>query len=141
MGINTIDGIEFDTTGLRQGYDIDAVDDLLDRISDSLDGNGTMRGEDVQRERAELKKARGGYDITQVDEALERIAGELDFLIETDDGGMLEETNVVEESGVTYIPMYMLSMLTNGYLTSGCRRDGGNNPENTIAYLIIYSNN
>lgn len=79
MSTNTINSITFSTTGLRQGYDTEAVDDLLDRISDALDGNGTMRGEDVRREQSELPTVRhGGYDITQVDEALERIANELD---------------------------------------------------------------
>ncbi|KAB8294332.1 DivIVA domain-containing protein [Bifidobacterium avesanii] len=79
MSANNIDSITFSTTGLRQGYDSEAVDDLLDRISDALDGNGTMRGEDVRREHAELPTVRhGGYDIAQVDETLERIANDLD---------------------------------------------------------------
>lgn len=68
--------------------------------------------------------------------------GELDFLIETDDGDVLAleikyrshaaldnalntdgyaidraivlaETNVFQEKGITYLPMYMLSMLIN----------------------------
>lgn len=73
-----ISDIKFDTVGFQRGYDTTAVDGLLDLISDALDGNGTMRGDDVRREHAALPIKRGGYNMTQVDEVLERIAQDLD---------------------------------------------------------------
>lgn len=77
--IDDINSLTFDMAGFRAGYNVSAVDDLLERVADALDGNGTMRGEDVRSERANLPKTKhGGYNIAQVDEALERIAQNLD---------------------------------------------------------------
>ncbi|HSR22190.1 MAG TPA: DivIVA domain-containing protein [Candidatus Eisenbacteria bacterium] len=56
---------------LRRGYDIDAVDDFLDRIADALAGQQVLAVEQIRS--AAFPPRRGGYDEDAVDELLDRV--------------------------------------------------------------------
>jgi DivIVA domain-containing protein len=56
---------------LRRGYDVDDVDDFIDRVVASLDGKATLTIEDVRA--APFRPRRGGYRENAVDEMLDRV--------------------------------------------------------------------
>lgn len=56
---------------LRRGYDIDAVDDFLDGVADTLAGHLELDVEQVRS--AAFPPHRGGYDEDAVDELLDRL--------------------------------------------------------------------
>jgi DivIVA domain-containing protein len=56
---------------LRRGYDIDAVDDFIDKVIAALDGAGVATVEDARA--ASFLPKRGGYDEDAVDDTLDRI--------------------------------------------------------------------
>lgn len=56
---------------LRRGYDVDDVDDFVDRVVASLDGLGALSVEDVRA--AAFRPRRGGYREDAVDETLDRV--------------------------------------------------------------------
>jgi len=57
--------------GLRRGYDIDEVDEFIDRVVASLGGTSGVTVEEVRA--APFRPRRGGYDETAVDEMLDRV--------------------------------------------------------------------
>ena len=54
-----------------QGYDVDQVDALLDRLRDTLDGDGDLTADDVRRASFGSADGREGYDEAQVDAYLD----------------------------------------------------------------------
>jgi DivIVA domain-containing protein len=56
---------------LRRGYDIDDVDDFLDRVTQTLEGRAWMPVADVRG--AGFRPRLGGYDEDAVDDALDRV--------------------------------------------------------------------
>jgi DivIVA domain-containing protein len=57
---------------LRRGYDVDDVDEFLDRVVAALeDGGADLAVEEVRS--APFRPRRGGYDEAAVDEALDRV--------------------------------------------------------------------
>lgn len=56
---------------LRRGYDVDDVDDFLDRVTLTLSGQGALAVEDVRR--VSFRPKHGGYAEQAVDEALDRV--------------------------------------------------------------------
>ena len=65
------------TGALHRGYDVDQVDEFLDRVVAALDGAGNGQGpsavdvEDVRT--VSFRPRRGGYDEDVVDETLDRV--------------------------------------------------------------------
>lgn len=70
---------------LRRGYDVDDVDDFVDRVVASLDGQRVLTVEEVRE--APFRPRRGGYREDAVDEMLDRVV-ELLLVVrrETGDG-------------------------------------------------------
>lgn len=56
---------------LRRGYDVDDVDDFIDRVVAALDGHATLTVEDVRA--APFRPRRGGYREDAVDDTLDRV--------------------------------------------------------------------
>ncbi len=56
---------------LRRGYQVDDVDDVVDRVVAALDGQGTLTLEDVRA--VAFRPKRGGYREDAVDEAMDRV--------------------------------------------------------------------
>ena len=56
---------------LRRGYDLDSVDDFLDRVADTLAGHQHLTVDDVRG--VSFPPQRGGYDEDAVDETLDRV--------------------------------------------------------------------
>lgn len=54
-----------------QGYDVDQVDALLDRLRDALDGDGDLTADEVRRASFGSASGREGYDEAQVDAYLD----------------------------------------------------------------------
>ena len=61
--------------GLRRGYDIDDVDDFVDRVLGALDGGGRLTVDDVRA--VAFRPRRGGYREHDVDDALDRVVEHL----------------------------------------------------------------
>ncbi len=70
---------EFGTVRMREGYDLDDVDDFVDLVVDSLDGKGNRKVTPEQIERYEFKivRMRTGYSMEDVDRWLDEAAAEL----------------------------------------------------------------
>ncbi|PSL01170.1 DivIVA domain-containing protein [Haloactinopolyspora alba] len=71
---------EFRTTRMREGYDLDAVDDFVDLVIDALDGRSSGRGvtpEQVEGEEFKVVRMREGYVMDDVDDWLDAAAAEL----------------------------------------------------------------
>ena len=69
----------FSTTKLREGYDMEEVDDAVDRVFGALaEPVPTMSAKDVTTLRFSPVRLREGYDMGQVDEWLDQAAAELD---------------------------------------------------------------
>jgi DivIVA domain-containing protein len=60
---------------LRRGYDVDDVDDFVDRLLAALSGEGRLTVEDVRS--ASFRPRRGGYREDAVDEVLDRVVEHL----------------------------------------------------------------
>ncbi|WP_161958382.1 DivIVA domain-containing protein [Ornithinimicrobium cavernae] len=64
----------FRTTGfLRQGYQVEDVDDFLDEVFDALAGGRPVP--DIGG--ARFRNRRGGYEVSEVDAFLDELAAEL----------------------------------------------------------------
>ncbi len=71
---------EFRTTRMREGYDLDAVDDFVDAVIDALDGRGSGQAvtpEQVENEEFKVVRMREGYVMDDVDDWLDAAAAEL----------------------------------------------------------------
>ncbi|SDU76448.1 DivIVA domain-containing protein [Jiangella alkaliphila] len=71
---------EFRTTRMREGYDLDAVDDFVDVVIDALDGRSAARGitpEQIEAEEFKVVRMREGYVMDDVDDWLDAAASEL----------------------------------------------------------------
>ncbi|MEO7982072.1 MAG: DivIVA domain-containing protein [Sporichthyaceae bacterium] len=56
---------------LRRGYQVDDVDDVVDRVVAALDGQGSLTLEEVRA--VAFRPKRGGYREDAVDEAMDRV--------------------------------------------------------------------
>ena len=71
---------EFRTTRMREGYDLDAVDDFVDVVIDALDGRSSGRSitpEQIEAEEFKVVRMREGYVMDDVDDWLDAAASEL----------------------------------------------------------------
>jgi len=71
---------EFRTVRMREGYDLDAVDDFVDRVIDALDGRGSpnsLNPEQIENEEFKVVRMREGYSMDDVDDWLDSAAAEL----------------------------------------------------------------
>lgn len=71
---------EFRTTRMREGYDLDAVDDFVDVVIDALEGRSSGRGvtpEQIEAEEFKVVRMREGYVMDDVDDWLDAAASEL----------------------------------------------------------------
>jgi DivIVA domain-containing protein len=62
-------------SGWRRGYDMDDVDDFVDRVLVSLDGGAAMSVDDVRS--VSFRPRRGGYREAAVDDALDHVVEHL----------------------------------------------------------------
>lgn len=58
-------------SALRRGYDIDDVDEFVDRVVGALDGTAALSVEDVRQ--VPFRPRRGGYREDAVDDAMDRV--------------------------------------------------------------------
>lgn len=58
-------------SALRRGYDVDSVDDMLDRVVAAFRGDAALTVDEVRGSR--FPPRRGGYDEDAVDETLDRV--------------------------------------------------------------------
>ena len=71
---------EFRTVRMREGYDLDAVDDFVDRVIDALEGRGSGRAltpEQIEEEEFKVVRVREGYVMDDVDDWLDAAAADL----------------------------------------------------------------
>jgi DivIVA domain-containing protein len=70
---------EFGTVRMREGYDLDDVDDFVDLVIDTLEGRGAKRVTPEQIEQYEFRVVRmkTSYDMEDVDRWLDEAAAEL----------------------------------------------------------------
>lgn len=71
---------EFRTTRMREGYDLDAVDDFVDVVIDALEGRPAGRSvtpEQIEAEEFKVVRMREGYVMDDVDDWLDAAAAEL----------------------------------------------------------------
>lgn len=71
---------EFRTVRMREGYDLDAVDDFVDRVIDALDGRSgpnALTPEQIENEEFKVVRMREGYSMDDVDDWLDAAAAEL----------------------------------------------------------------
>ncbi|SED57647.1 DivIVA domain-containing protein [Jiangella alba] len=71
---------EFRTTRMREGYDLDVVDDFVDLVIDALDGRPAGRSvtpEQIEAEEFKVVRMREGYVMDDVDDWLDAAASEL----------------------------------------------------------------
>ncbi|WP_158542811.1 DivIVA domain-containing protein [Phytoactinopolyspora halophila] len=71
---------EFRTVRMREGYDLDAVDDFVDQVIEALDGRPGGRGitpERIEAEEFKVVRMREGYSMDDVDDWLDAAAAEL----------------------------------------------------------------
>ncbi|WP_166351682.1 DivIVA domain-containing protein [Phytoactinopolyspora limicola] len=71
---------EFRTVRMREGYDLDAVDDFVDQVIDALDGRSAGKGitpERIEAEEFKVVRMREGYSMDDVDDWLDAAAAEL----------------------------------------------------------------
>ncbi|WP_162452016.1 DivIVA domain-containing protein [Phytoactinopolyspora mesophila] len=71
---------EFRTVRMREGYDLDAVDDFVDQVIDALDGRPAGKGitpERIESEEFKVVRMREGYSMDDVDDWLDAAAAEL----------------------------------------------------------------
>ncbi|NEE03689.1 DivIVA domain-containing protein [Phytoactinopolyspora halotolerans] len=71
---------EFRTVRMREGYDLDAVDDFVDQVIDALDGRPGGKGitpERIEAEEFKVVRMREGYSMDDVDDWLDAAAAEL----------------------------------------------------------------
>ncbi|TDE14100.1 DivIVA domain-containing protein [Jiangella asiatica] len=71
---------EFRTTRMREGYDLDAVDDFVDLVIDALEGRAAGRSvtpEQIEAEEFKVVRMREGYVMDDVDDWLDAAAAEL----------------------------------------------------------------
>jgi DivIVA domain-containing protein len=70
----------FRTVRMREGYDLDAVDDFVDRVIDALEGRAGGRSltpEKIEAQEFKVVRMREGYSMDDVDDWLDDAAGEL----------------------------------------------------------------
>jgi DivIVA domain-containing protein len=73
---------------MREGYDLDEVDDFVDRVIDSLDGRGAaMSPQEIEAEEFKVVRMREGYVMDDVDDWLDNAAAELRRLRKGPQGG------------------------------------------------------
>jgi DivIVA domain-containing protein len=58
-------------SALRRGYDVDDVDEFVDRVVGALDGTAALSVEDVRQ--VPFRPRRGGYREDAVDDAMDRV--------------------------------------------------------------------
>ncbi|WP_281352424.1 DivIVA domain-containing protein [Phytoactinopolyspora alkaliphila] len=71
---------EFRTVRMREGYDLDAVDDFVDQVIDALDGRPGGKGitpDRIESEEFKVVRMREGYSMDDVDDWLDAAAAEL----------------------------------------------------------------
>lgn len=71
---------EFRTVRMREGYDLDAVDDFVDQVIEALDGRPGGKGitpERIESEEFKVVRMREGYSMDDVDDWLDASAAEL----------------------------------------------------------------
>lgn len=71
---------EFRTVRMREGYDLDAVDDFVDQVIEALDGRPGGQGitpERIESEEFKVVRMREGYSMDDVDDWLDAAAAEL----------------------------------------------------------------
>jgi DivIVA domain-containing protein len=70
---------EFGTVRMREGYDLDQVDDFVDLVIDTLEGRGTKRvtPEEIERYEFRVVRLKTSYDMEDVDRWLDEAAAEL----------------------------------------------------------------
>jgi DivIVA domain-containing protein len=90
---------EFGTVRMREGYDLDDVDDFVDLVIDTLEGRGAKRVTPEQIEQYEFRVVRmkTSYDMEDVDRWLDEAAAELRARAKT------YQTNSPESSPVTEV--------------------------------------
>src|SRR5215204_1308619 len=65
---------------MREAYDLDAVDDFVDRVIDALEGRPAGRGvtpEAIEEQEFKVVRVREGYSMDDVDDWLDAAAAEL----------------------------------------------------------------
>ena len=70
----------FRTVRMREGYDLDAVDDFVDRVIDALEGRAGGRSltpEKIEAQEFKVVRMREGYSMDDVDDWLDDAAAEL----------------------------------------------------------------
>lgn len=70
----------FRTVRMRESYDLDAVDDFVDRVIDALEGKPSGRSltpEKIEAQEFKVVRLREGYSMDDVDDWLDEAAGEL----------------------------------------------------------------
>ncbi|GAA3220919.1 DivIVA domain-containing protein [Oerskovia jenensis] len=75
----------FSATKFREGYDVEQVDDYLDRVTATLTayeagdrpGTGLLTSAEARSVRFSATKWREGYDVTEVDDLIDGIVGTL----------------------------------------------------------------
>jgi len=70
----------FRTVRMREAYDLDAVDDFVDRVIDALDGRSGGRSltpEKIEAQEFKVVRMREGYSMDDVDDWLDEAAAEL----------------------------------------------------------------
>jgi DivIVA domain-containing protein len=70
---------EFGTVRMREGYDLDEVDDFVDLVIDTLEDRGTKRvtPEEIERYEFRVVRLKTSYDMEDVDRWLDEAAAEL----------------------------------------------------------------
>jgi DivIVA domain-containing protein len=70
---------EFGTVRMREGYDLDQVDDFVDLVIDTLEGRGAKRvtPEEIERYEFRVVRLKTSYDMEDVDRWLDEAAAEL----------------------------------------------------------------
>lgn len=71
---------EFRTVRMREGYDLDAVDDFVDQVIEALEGRPAGKGitpERIESEEFKVVRMREGYSMDDVDDWLDAAAAEL----------------------------------------------------------------
>ncbi|MGH8776884.1 MAG: DivIVA domain-containing protein, partial [Jiangellaceae bacterium] len=70
----------FRTVRMREAYDLDAVDDFVDRVIDALEGRAGGRSltpEKIEAQEFKVVRMREGYSMDDVDDWLDDAAAEL----------------------------------------------------------------
>lgn len=70
-GFTSPDEIRFSSSRFRAGYDMDEVDDFLDRAYAALRGDGAMSAEEAEGARFTTRKFGDTYAVDEVDDYIQ----------------------------------------------------------------------